>query len=426
MTNFELAHARRCERLFLYLFLAHLPLFLATSFFFETAWLEAVGLWALVLGGAALAHWRASATRWSSAVFGVAAIGMSGILIHAGRGLIEMHFHVFVSLGLLIVLADAVALLAAAATAAVHHAGLFFLLPSSVFNYDASLATVAGHAAFVVVQTAGCLWIARHFRRALHQRGVLGEQLTLASREMVEGLHGVVASSQTAAESSANQQSAVEDGVRALSQMSARAADLSRHLASANEAAISSRGMAEEGAAGIASLRDATTSLTQLTKRIGQITSTVDGIAFQIHMLSLNASVEAARAGDAGAGFAVVAEEVRNLAQRSAQAAGDTALAVEETLNVATSCVQLTGSVSTKFDGIRQHARQLAVQVQSVSSTADLQAGDAVRLESTLGRVRENAAVLAGAVQRAAAPLSVLGSRSEHLDRVVRDLAAAE
>jgi methyl-accepting chemotaxis protein len=61
--------------------------------------------------------------------------------------------------------------------------------------------------------------------------------------------------------------------------------------------------------------------INESSKRIAEITSVIDGIAFQTNILALNAAVEAARAGEQGRGFAVVASEVRNLAQRSAQAA---------------------------------------------------------------------------------------------------------
>lgn len=102
-----------------------------------------------------------------------------------------------------------------------------------------------------------------------------------------------------------------------------------------------------------ASMQDINSS----SDKIGEIIKVIDGIAFQTNILALNAAVEAARAGDAGMGFSVVADEVRNLAQRSAQAAKDTASLIEES-------IKKSGEGSVRLD-------QLSVAIRAITERAD-------------------------------------------------------
>lgn len=92
---------------------------------------------------------------------------MSGILIHLSNGMIEFHFHIFVVLAWMIVFGNPWALLTAAATAAVHHLAFYFILPSSVFNYQAGISIVLLHAAFVVAETAVNLVVTLRIHRMI-------------------------------------------------------------------------------------------------------------------------------------------------------------------------------------------------------------------------------------------------------------------
>ena len=171
----------------------------------------------------------------------------------------------------------------------------------------------------------------------------LGRWVTRPMQQMIEGL--AQAASQVNAASSQLSTSAASLSQGATEQ----AASIEETSASMEELAGSTRQNAHnsEQASVLAgatdqqihSLNQALSAMTasmsgiqQSSDKVSKIIKTIDEIAFQTNLLALNAAVEAARAGEAGKGFAVVADEVRNLAQRSAQAARDTSRLIEESL----------------------------------------------------------------------------------------------
>jgi two-component system chemotaxis sensor kinase CheA len=165
VSEFEARHLRRMNRISLVFFALHLPAFVLVAFFNDTGPLRAALLTGLALIGPAVAYFTLSNLRAVSVVYGVTAMFMGGLLVHFGQGpvQIEMHFYFFALIAMLAVYGNPLVVLAAAVTVALHHLILWFILPSSVFNYEAQIWVVAIHAAFVVLESVATCFIARSF-----------------------------------------------------------------------------------------------------------------------------------------------------------------------------------------------------------------------------------------------------------------------
>ena len=158
--------------------------------------------------------------------------------------------------------------------------------------------------------------------------------------------------------------SALQETAASMEEIAGTVRNTSDAAQNANRLAGDALGVARDGDAAIRSMSTVMDEITESSRRIGDITSMIDSIAFQTNILALNAAVEAARAGEQGRGFAVVATEVRALAQRSAEAAKE--------------IKRLTGEAATKVDqgatGVRQATETIsgiAASVQDVSSLID-------------------------------------------------------
>jgi methyl-accepting chemotaxis protein len=156
---------------------------------------------------------------------------------------------------------------------------------------------------------------------------------------------------------------------------------------------------------------------------VAKITKEINEIAFQTNMLALNAAVEAARAGDAGLGFAVVAEEVRNLAKRCAHAADDTATLIEKSIAKSNDGRTIVDQVTAAIRAISQDSAKVKVLVNEVSVGSQEQTRGMDQVAKALSQVERVTQQSAANAEQSAAAAKQLTAQASALMGVVRHLS---
>jgi methyl-accepting chemotaxis protein len=176
---------------------------------------------------------------------------------------------------------------------------------------------------------------------------------------------------------------------------------------------------------GFSKMKDMNESMQEIKKSsddIAKIIKVIDEIAFQTNILALNAAVEAARAGEAGAGFAVVAEEVRNLAQRSANAAKDTAMIIDKNIELSRKGVDISLLVSQSLEEIKHNAEKVSNLVSEITASSEEQAKGTDQISRAISQMEQVTQQNAAVAEESSASAQELLTQSEALDGVVQDL----
>ena len=205
-------------------------------------------------------------------------------------------------------------------------------------------------------------------------RGLAG-QLSDASRKIFAGAVELAASGREVASGASGQAAAIEETSGSLEEMSSITRQNSQNATQADMLMRATNAVVSKAGGEMGRLLTSMQEISGASEDIQKIIKTIDDIAFQTNLLALNAAVEAARAGEAGAGFAVVAGEVRNLAMRAADAAGNTSELIKRTaarIHDGMGLVYSTNKAFTEVAGKAVSVGHLVGEIASASSEQSL------------------------------------------------------
>jgi methyl-accepting chemotaxis protein len=279
---------------------------------------------------------------------------------------------------------------------------------------------LAGTVVSLVALGAGT-WVAHGITRpilnAIHH-------LQATSRQMSSASNQISSASQVLSEGASEQAASLEETSATLEEMSAMTNRNADNASEANRLVSESRRAAEAGSREMQGLTASMHNIHASSDEIVKIIKTIDEIAFQTNILALNAAVEAARAGAAGAGFAVVAEEVRSLAQRSAQAARETAERVHQALGRTSQGVEITDRVALSLGQILIATQKVEALAGQVATGSREQSEGLRQINTAVTEVDKVTQANAATAEESASAATELAAQAETLNDAVQHLLA--
>jgi len=238
-----------------------------------------------------------------------------------------------------------------------------------------------------------------------------------AALQVASAAEQMAATTESLSGGTQEQASSLEETAASLEEITGSVNQNAENAQQANQLATASRSTAEKGGQVVSNAVTAMGEISQASRKITDIISTIDEIAFQTNLLALNAAVEAARAGEQGRGFAVVAAEVRNLAQRSAAAAKEIKTLIQDSVRRVEMGSELVGKSGQTLEEIVASVRRVTELMAEIAASSKEQS-------SGINQVNRAVAQMDSVVQQNAAQTEELSSASLGLADQARQLQA--
>ena len=259
---------------------------------------------------------------------------------------------------------------------------------------------------FLGITIVGVVFFARSISLPITQAV---QEMHEAANQVASASHQVASASQSLAEGASEQASAIEETSSSMEEMSSMTRQNADNANQANSLMEEAKKVVGSADASMKKLTVSMKDITSASEETSKIVKTIDEIAFQTNLLALNAAVEAARAGEAGAGFAVVAEEVRNLAMRAADAARNTSVLIEGTVRRIKEGSDIVTRTNEDFMEVARSSGKVAELIGEISAASGEQA-------LGIGQVSKAVAEMDKVVQQNAANAEESASAAEEMN----------